>query len=119
LATFEIDLHKFTSGWLLLAALLLAAFVLRIHRLDAVPLRGDEAYSVVHWTATPFSERWGKLVRDEPAPVGAFTMYWIWNGLVGKSAFATRYLSLLGNVAGWPSSSRWGKVCWATGGWRF
>lgn len=86
--------------WFALAALVLAAVALRLYRLDAVPLRGDEAYSVMHWTATPFSDKWVDLLRMEPAPVGAFTMYWAWNGLVGTSELATRYLSLLGNVAG-------------------
>lgn len=86
--------------WLALAALILVAFALRLYRLDAVPLRGDEAYSVMHWTAAPFSDRWVDLLRLEPAPVGAFTMYWAWNGLAGTSELATRYLSLLGNVAG-------------------
>lgn len=86
--------------YLLLGAIVLAAFAIRVYRLDAVPLRGDEAYSVVHWTATPFTDRWEQLWRDEPAPVGAFTMYWLWTGLAGDSEFATRYLSLLGSVVG-------------------
>ena len=87
-------------SWLGLAILLLAAFAIRLYKLDSVPLRGDEAYSVMHWTATPFSERWQQLLQHEPAPVGAFTLFWSWNGLVGTSEFATRYLSLLGNVLG-------------------
>jgi hypothetical protein len=86
--------------WLALALLLLAAFALRIHRLDAVPLRGDEAYSAFFWTAMPFSEEWQVLLQREPAPAGAFTMYWGWASLAGSSEFAIRYLSLLGNVAG-------------------
>ena len=80
--------------------LLLVAFALRLYRLDAVSLRGDEAYSVVHWTAPPFGERWDSLIRDEPAPVGAFTLYWAWAGLAGTTEFAVRYLSVLGNVTG-------------------
>src|SRR5688572_9174873 len=84
----------------LIVVIALLAFALRVYRLDAVDLRGDEAYSVMHWTATPFSERWIKLWREEPAPAGAFVMYWAWNSAVGKSVFATRYLSLMGNVLG-------------------
>ncbi|GAB4522533.1 MAG: hypothetical protein OHK0046_35190 [Anaerolineae bacterium] len=86
--------------WLSVVLLILVAFAVRVYRLDAVPLRGDEAYSVVHWTATPFSERWMKLWREEPAPAGAFTMYWVWIGAAGNSEFAARYLSVLGSVAG-------------------
>jgi hypothetical protein len=78
--------------------LIVAAFALRIHQLDTVPLRGDEAYSAVHWTASPFSDDWRLLWQQEPAPVGAFTLYWAWDGLAGNSAFAFRYLSVLGSV---------------------
>ncbi len=83
-----------------MVGLILLAFAFRLYRLDVVPLRGDEAYSVMHWTATPFSHRWETLIKEEPAPVGAFTLYWVWNVLIGDSEFSTRYLSLLGNVVG-------------------
>ena len=76
------------------------AFAVRVYALDAVPLRGDEAYSVQHWTATPFTEPWQQLIREEPAPLGAFTLYWGWVGAAGRTEFAVRYLSVLGNVAG-------------------
>jgi hypothetical protein len=82
----------------LIVVLLLGAYAIRLYRLDAVPLRGDEAYSVMHWSAPPFTERWELLLRAEPAPVGAFTMYWIWTGLTGRSEFALRFLSVLGNT---------------------
>jgi hypothetical protein len=84
----------------LLVTLLLIAAALRLSDLGGVPLRGDEAYSVVHWTATPFSEDWWQLWRDEPAPAGAFTMYWLWTGLVGESEMALRLISVLGNLLG-------------------
>lgn len=86
--------------WLIVVGLVLSAFAVRVYQLDMVNLRGDEAYSAVHWTATPFTERWEKLWREEPAPVGAFTMFWLWDALAGDSEFALRYLSLLGNVVG-------------------
>lgn len=85
---------------LIFLLIVLVAFAMRLYRLDAVPLRGDEAYSVLHWTAPPFSDRWQSLIRNEPAPYGAFTLYWAWHGLAGASEFSIRYLSLLGNVLG-------------------
>ena len=97
------DTHpKHVGGliWAGLALLFLLAFALRIYRLDVAPLRGDEAYSVVHWTTTPFTEAWWGLFWREPHPAGAFILYWLWNGLVGTSVFATRMLSVLGNVMG-------------------
>lgn len=88
------------AEWTLIIGLLWVGFALRIYRLDTVNFRGDEAYSVVHWTASPLSADWWELIREEPAPMGAFTMYWAWNGLVGASEFAIRMLSVLGNWLG-------------------
>lgn len=85
--------------WVIITLFLLAAFGLRLYRLDVVDLRGDEAYSVLLWTATPFTPEWTLLLQREPAPVGAFTMYWLWNGALGTSVFATRLLSVLTNTA--------------------
>lgn len=85
-------------SWVVL--LFLIAFALRIFQLDAVDLRGDEAFSVVHWTATPFTDAWFDLAENEPHPVGAYTLYWAWNGLVGESVLATRLLSVFGNLLG-------------------
>ncbi|MDX1994795.1 MAG: glycosyltransferase family 39 protein [bacterium] len=85
--------------WWLLAALILLAFALRIYRLDAVALRGDEAFTAVHWTKTPFSPDWLFMAQYEPNP-GAQVAYWAWSGLVGTSEFALRMLPLLGNVFG-------------------
>lgn len=89
-----------TWVWLGLAGLFLATFVLRVYRLDAVDLRGDEAYSVVLWTVPPFSDDWMELARKEPHPAGAYTLYWAWNGVVGESVFATRLLSVFGSTLG-------------------
>jgi hypothetical protein len=86
--------------WLGLAALILLAFALRLYRLDAVPLRGDEAYSVLYWTAPPFSAEWWASLRVEPAPPGTLVAFWAWSETAGDSPFAMRYLSLLGNVIG-------------------
>lgn len=87
-------------GWFGVVLLILFAFFLRIYRLDAVDLRGDEAYSVVNWTVSPFTEKWLQLAREEPHPAGAMLLYWAWNGLCGTSVFATRFLSVLGSVFG-------------------
>lgn len=86
--------------WLTLAGLFLMAFALRVYRLGAVDLRGDEAYTVMLWTVRPFSQAWMELARQEPHPVGAFVLYWGWTGLVGHSVFAVRMLSVLGNLVG-------------------
>lgn len=75
------------------------AFGLRLYKLDAMPLRGDEAFSVQYWAASP-----REVVRDlaqwEPHPLGTFFSFWTWKNLAGDSEFAMRYLPVLGNVLG-------------------
>ncbi len=83
----------------ILAALLGLAFVLRLYKLDAVPLRGDEAFAVRYWAAPPLD-----VLRDladwEPHPFGTFLGFWAWKNAAGDSEFAMRYLPLLGNLIG-------------------
>jgi hypothetical protein len=84
---------------LILTALLGLAFALRLYRLDAVPLRGDEAFAVRYWAAPP-----SEVIRDladwEPHPFGTFLGFWAWKRAAGDSEFAMRYLPLLGNLIG-------------------
>lgn len=87
--------NRHTWFYAAVVALLLAAFAVRIYQLDAVALRGDEAFSVVNWTRTPFSEGWWDLWRTEPHPAGAFLMYLTWTEITGTSEFALRMLAVL------------------------
>jgi uncharacterized membrane protein len=88
------------SRWLLLlAALLGLAFVLRLYKLDAVPLRGDEAFAVRYW-ARPPGQVLGDFAKREPATLGTFFGFWAWKSAAGDSEFAMRYLPLLGNLIG-------------------
>ncbi len=83
----------------LMVALIGAAFVLRVYRLDTVPLRGDEAFAIEHWAATP-SRVARDLAETEPHPFGTFFGFYAWKRLAGDSEFAMRYLPLLGNLLG-------------------
>jgi hypothetical protein len=89
-----------TFLWLGLVLFLLFTYALRIYRLDAVDLRGDEAFTVIHWTTTPFSEKWIDMLGDEAHPVGAFMIYWFWKLIAGDSVFAMRLLPLFSNLVG-------------------
>ena len=85
--------------WLGLALLLLAAYALRLHRLDHVPLRGDEGYTAIHGTTAPLTEGWALVMETQPNP-GMLAAYWLWSSATGLSEFALRYINLLTNVAG-------------------
>jgi hypothetical protein len=84
---------------LILVALLGLAFALRLYKLGAVPLRGDEAFAVRYWAAPP-SDVLRDLASWEPHPFGTFLGFWAWKSAAGDSVFAMRYLPLLGNLIG-------------------
>ncbi len=85
--------------YLLVPCIIMMAFVLRIWRLDVVPLRGDEAFTAVHWTNPPFSERWLFFLEYEPNPA-SMVVYWAWSLGAGISEFGLRYFSVLANTLG-------------------
>lgn len=84
---------------LALTLLVAIAFGLRLIRLDAVPLRGDEAFTIRYMADTP-TLAIPDLAGQEIHPLGAFVGYWAWKSAAGDSAFAMRYLSVLGNLIG-------------------
>ncbi|MCL4253000.1 MAG: glycosyltransferase family 39 protein [Anaerolineae bacterium] len=85
--------------YLLVPCIIMVAFVLRIWRLDTVPLRGDEAFTAIHWTNPPFSERWLFFLEYEPNPA-SMVVYWAWSLGAGISEFGLRYFSVLANTLG-------------------
>lgn len=89
---------KHKLNWLLIVAILLIGAVLRMYHLDTFDLRGDEAYSAVHWTQTPFTADWQYMAEREPHPISAFLTYWSWAEATGKSVFAVRMLSVMGSL---------------------
>ncbi|MBC7293371.1 MAG: glycosyltransferase family 39 protein, partial [Thermoleophilia bacterium] len=70
-----------------------------MYRLDAVPLRGDEAFAVQYWAGSP-TEVIPDLADQEPHPLGTFVSFWAWKRIAGASEFAMRYFPLLGNLLG-------------------
>ncbi len=84
----------------LTSVIVLLAAVLRVVSLDEVPLRGDEAYAVLNWSVTPFSEPWWGFVSREPHPAGALLLYGLWTRLGGISELAVRLLPAWSGVLG-------------------
>lgn len=91
-------LVRYRPSYLLLLILLLA-FFLRVHDLDAQPLRGDEAFAVRYWAAPPADILSG-LAWIEPHPFGTYFSFWAWKSLAGESEFAMRLLPAMVNTLG-------------------
>ena len=88
------------------------AFALRLYELDAVPLRGDEAFAVRYWADSPIETV--RLAKEEPHPLGTFLSFWVWKKIAGDSEFAMRYFPLLGNLVGVASLAALGKRLFRT-----
>ncbi len=86
----------------LLVIVILLGFGLRAHELEAVPLRGDEAFSVLYWADTPLQIALTEIAQGEPHTPLVYAVGRFWNAVIGgiDSVFALRYLSVLGNSIG-------------------
>ena len=82
---------------LLLAAILLLAFGLRIYRLDAQSLRGDEAASAVY-AGFSISEIVEISRVADPHPPLFYGALHLWQSLTGLTEFALRFWALLPGV---------------------
>ena len=82
--------------------IVLLGFGLRVHDLQAVPLRGDEAFSVLYWANLPVSVSLTQIAHGEPHTPLVYGVARLWRHFVGgiDSVFSLRYLSVLGNVIG-------------------
>ena len=89
----------------LVVIIILLGFGLRIHNLQAVPLRGDEAFSVLYWADTPLAIALSDIAPGEPHTPLVYAIGRLWNHIIGgiDSVFALRYLSVLGNLLGAPA----------------
>lgn len=81
---------------------ILLGFSLRLHQLESVPLRGDEAFSVLYWADLPVQESLTQIAHGEPHTPLVYLVARIWRHIVGgiDSVFSLRMLSVLGNLLG-------------------
>lgn len=83
---------KISRAFLLLCAILLLAFALRMFRLDFFSLRGDEAFTVL-FVQKPLAQMWRETLTVEPNPPLMYFALRGWIALAGAGEFATRYVS--------------------------
>lgn len=83
--------------------LIMIGFFLRIHNLTAVPLRGDEAFSVLYWAGLPLNESLTNIATIEPHPALTYVVFRLWGQLFGLTEFAMRMLPALINTLGIPA----------------
>jgi hypothetical protein len=94
---------------LFLLALIAVGFVLRIHEINRFSLRGDEAFTVIHWMREPLAQTLDQIATVDPQPPLAYAIYRAWALTVGSDEYIVRYLPALLNVIGIPALYLLGK----------
>ena len=92
---------------------MLVAFALRVYRLDAVSLRGDEAFTVVFVQRT-WEGLWRGISTIEPNPPLMYLALRAWIAIAGDSEFVTRYFSVFFGVLCVPLLYRLARTMWTT-----
>ena len=82
--------------------LILLGFGLRLHDLEAAPLRGDEAFSALYWSDVSLAYSLSQIAPIDPHPPLAFALFRIWAVILGgiDSEFSLRFISVIGNTLG-------------------
>ncbi|MBN1581425.1 MAG: glycosyltransferase family 39 protein [Anaerolineae bacterium] len=85
------------AGWWLVLVVLLA-FVLRLYRIDAPCLRGDEAFSITYARQSLPQMLRHFTTSTEPHPPFSFFVLHYWGQVAGESEFALRFTSAFAGV---------------------
>lgn len=94
---------RYTHLAILISILLLGSF-LRLYHLDTVAFRGDEAFSVQRWTATPLNQSLTDIASIEPHPPLTYMLFRFWGIIFGtQSEFSLRLLPVFFNLLGIPA----------------
>lgn len=79
-----------------------AGFALRMYGINRVPLRGDEAFTMIHWVRQPLDITLAEIATRDPQPPLAYAIYHLWGQMVGDDSDTVRFLPALINVIGVP-----------------
>ncbi len=87
-----------------LAAFTILGFALRVHALDRVPFRGDEAFTALNWVRQPLLTTLASdIPLRDPQPPLAYALFWFWGQLLGSAEFTLRLLPVLVGTLGVPA----------------
>jgi 4-amino-4-deoxy-L-arabinose transferase-like glycosyltransferase len=84
--------------WASIVIVLLLGFSLRIWQLDAQPLSGDEAFSILNWTRVSLTQLLKTVAIKDPQPPATLLSLYMWVRLVGDTEFSARMLSVLSST---------------------
>ncbi len=89
--------------WVILLALILLGFALRLFHLNQASLRGDEAFTVIHWMREPLQQTLTSILTIDPQPPLAYALYYFFGQIAGTQAYIVRFLPAFLNLLGIPA----------------
>src|SRR5215207_5053780 len=92
-----------TRRSVLLGGIILLGFALRFFNLNAVSLRGDEAFTVLHWMREPLASTLADIATKDPQAPLSYALYRGWALVMGTSEYVARLLPALFSVLGIPA----------------
>lgn len=92
-----------TRRSILLGGIILLGFALRFFQLNAVSLRGDEAFTVLHWMREPLSMTLAEIATKDPQAPLSYALYRGWALIMGTSEYVARFLPALFSILGIPA----------------
>jgi hypothetical protein len=87
---------------LLLGGIILLGFALRFFQINVVSLRGDEAFTVLHWMREPLASTLADIATKDPQALLSYAVYRGWALVMGTSEYVARLLPALFSVIGIP-----------------
>jgi len=97
--TFRPIRHTHFTLWLL-SGIALLGFACRLYQINTPSLRGDEAFTVMHWMREPLALSLSSFVTIDPQPPLAYASYRAFALLVGSGEGSVRLLSALVSTIG-------------------
>ncbi len=83
-------------------ALTLLGFALRFFHLNIVSLRGDEAFTVLHWMREPLAQTLANIATVDPQAPLSYVLFRGWALVMGTSEYVARILPALLSVVAVP-----------------
>ncbi len=102
-------LKRSTNTLSVMILIVMVGFFLRIYHLTAVPLRGDEAFSVQYWAGQPLHIALAETATIEPHPMLTYAIFRAWGLTAGLSDLSMRVLPSLIGMLGIPAIYAVGK----------
>ncbi|MFN8564172.1 MAG: glycosyltransferase family 39 protein [Anaerolineae bacterium] len=86
-----------------LGGIILLGFALRLFHLNTVALRGDEAFTVIHWMREPLAQTLANIATVDPQAPLSYALYRGWALVLGSNEIVVRFLPALVSILGIPA----------------